>query len=117
MIHSICASSCGHYGFALATTGHRAVARISGRAADGTRQRRWPCAIIAFCVVIPLWTSVLVRSYAWIVLLQRNGIINGWLKDFGLSGAAAQHDAYRRCRAGGDEQVLMPFIILPVYST
>src|SRR5947207_9977620 len=41
-------------------------------------------AFIAACVLIPLWTSVLVRSYAWIVLLQRNGIINNALTDSGL---------------------------------
>ncbi|WEX79300.1 hypothetical protein PYH37_006154 (plasmid) [Sinorhizobium numidicum] len=31
---------------------------------------------IAACVLIPLWTSVLVRSCAWIILLQRRGVLN-----------------------------------------
>jgi len=51
-----------------------AMAKLKGRSA----------ALVAACVLIPLWTSVLVRSYAWIVLLQRNGIVNNALTDAGL---------------------------------
>jgi mannopine transport system permease protein len=40
---------------------------------------------VAACVFIPLWTSVLIRSYAWVVLLQRNGIINRLLIDAGVT--------------------------------
>ena len=36
------------------------------------------------CVLIPLWTSVLVRSYAWVIVLERNGLINSWLMARGL---------------------------------
>ena len=36
------------------------------------------------CVMLPLWTSVLVRTYAWMVVLGRNGIINRILIDGGL---------------------------------
>jgi len=35
-------------------------------------------------VLLPLWTSVLVRTYAWMVLLGRNGVFNRWLIDIGL---------------------------------
>ena len=35
-------------------------------------------------VLLPFWTSILVRTYAWLVLLQRQGIINNWLLDLGL---------------------------------
>jgi putative spermidine/putrescine transport system permease protein len=38
--------------------------------------------LILACVVLPFWTSVLVRTYAWLVLLQRTGVVNrrstGW---------------------------------------
>ncbi|MGO8656166.1 ABC transporter permease, partial [Rhizobium ruizarguesonis] len=40
--------------------------------------------IVSAAVFVPLWTSVLVRSYAWIVLLQRNGIVNGLLIESGI---------------------------------
>lgn len=36
------------------------------------------------CVLIPLWTSVLVRSYAWIILLQRKGVLNDILIGTGI---------------------------------
>jgi ABC-type spermidine/putrescine transport system permease subunit I len=35
-------------------------------------------------VLLPLWTSVLVRTYAWMVLLGRNGVFNRWLVDGGI---------------------------------
>jgi ABC-type spermidine/putrescine transport system permease subunit I len=35
-------------------------------------------------VLLPFWTSLLVRTYAWLVLLQRKGILNNWGIDLGL---------------------------------
>src|SRR3569832_1551229 len=35
-------------------------------------------------VILPFWTSVLVRTYAWLVILQRKGLINSWLIDLGV---------------------------------
>ena len=32
--------------------------------------------LILICVILPFWTSVLVRAYAWLVLLQRRGLVN-----------------------------------------
>jgi len=43
--------------------------------------------IIMLLVLLPLWTSFLVRTFAWIVLLGRNGVINGLLKWIGLTDA------------------------------
>ena len=36
-------------------------------------------------VLLPLWTSVLVRTYAWMVLLGRNGVFNRMLMDWGIT--------------------------------
>lgn len=74
-------------------------------------------AIVGLCVLIPLWTSVLVRSYAWIVLLQRNGIVNTWLRD---SGAISQPLTLLHTEGAvliAMSQVLLPFMVLPIYST
>ena len=38
-------------------------------------------------VLMPFWTSFLVRTFAWIVLLGRNGTINTWLQDSGITDA------------------------------
>lgn len=48
------------------------------------RPRSWVSNVAVVCVMVPLWTSVLIRSYAWIILLDRNGIINQWLAAAGL---------------------------------
>src|SRR5262245_4854714 len=42
--------------------------------------RVWSVVILAL-VVLPFWTSVLVRAYAWLALLQRTGVINQFLRD------------------------------------
>src|SRR5690606_27202772 len=47
---------------------------------------RGPKAIfLAACVLLPFWSSVLVRTAAWAVLLQRNGLINQGLQAIGLT--------------------------------
>lgn len=43
--------------------------------------------IVMLLILLPLWTSFLVRTFAWIVLLGRNGAINGLLQWMGLSDA------------------------------
>ncbi|HEY8367856.1 MAG TPA: ABC transporter permease, partial [Thermodesulfobacteriota bacterium] len=48
------------------------------------RARGWRATLLAACVLVPLWTSVLVRSYAWTVLLQRNGLVNTLLRRLGI---------------------------------
>lgn len=83
-----------------------AMARVSGRTAM----------LIAACVLIPLWTSVLVRSYAWIVLLQRNGLINSILVEAGLVETPLRLLYTQGAVIAAMTQVLLPFMILPIYS-
>ncbi|BAM86935.1 ABC transporter permease [Bradyrhizobium oligotrophicum S58] len=78
-------------------------------------KKRW-VAVMTICVLIPLWTSVLVRSYSWIVLLQRNGIVNNLLREIGVVT-----DPLRMIYTEGSVMVamthgLLPFMILPIYS-
>ncbi|MEC8584957.1 MAG: ABC transporter permease, partial [Pseudomonadota bacterium] len=40
--------------------------------------------ICLLTVLLPFWTSLLVRTYAWLVLLQRKGLLNRWAMDIGL---------------------------------
>ncbi|TIS70269.1 MAG: ABC transporter permease, partial [Mesorhizobium sp.] len=44
---------------------------------------RRAASICLIFVILPFWTSVLVRTYAWLVILQRKGLINNWLIDLG----------------------------------
>ncbi|UJW77738.1 ABC transporter permease [Rhizobium sp. SL42] len=72
---------------------------------------------VAACVFVPLWTSVLIRSYAWILLLQRNGPINGFLRDQGLLDEPLKLLYTHGAVVLGMIHVLLPFAILPIFST
>lgn len=84
-----------------------AMTRLTGKAAF----------ITAACVFVPLWTSVLIRSYAWIVLLQRHGVINDALQEAGLSGQPLRLLYTQGAVILGMTHILLPFAILPIYST
>lgn len=76
-----------------------------------------PAAIaIAICVLIPLWTAVLVRSYAWIVLLQRQGIVNETLIWLGLINEPLRLLYTEGAVILATTHVLLPFMILSIYS-
>jgi putative spermidine/putrescine transport system permease protein len=67
-------------------------------------------------VLIPFWTSILVRVAAWIVLLQSEGLVNRTLQSLGLTHAPL---ALLFNRAGvyiSMTHILLPFMILPLYS-
>lgn len=72
--------------------------------------------VIAACVLVPLWTSTLVRSYAWILLLDRNGILNGLLLKARLVSGPLDMLYSDGAVLIAMTHMLMPFVILPVYS-
>ena len=67
-------------------------------------------------VLLPLWTSLLVRTYAWLVLLQRRGLINNWGIELGLwdEPLALVHNMTGTLI--GTVHVMLPFLVLPLYS-
>ena len=75
----------------------------------------WRAIGFAF-VMLPLWTSVLVRTYAWMVLLGRNGVINRLLIDSGLLEQPLPMLNTRMAVILGMVHVMLPFMILPIYS-
>ena len=67
-------------------------------------------------VLMPFWTSILVRTYAWLVLLQRQGLINTWGMKLGLwdEPLALVHNL-----AGtliGMVHIMLPFMVFPLYA-
>jgi mannopine transport system permease protein len=72
--------------------------------------------LVAACVLIPLWTSVLVRSYAWIVLLQRTGIVNNTLLSLGLIDQPLRLIYTEGAVIVAMTHVLLPYMILPIFS-
>jgi putative spermidine/putrescine transport system permease protein len=79
-------------------------------------RRPWNVLILAF-VILPFWTSVLVRAYAWLVLLQRTGVTNQVLDRLGLitEPLALVHNELGTVIA--TVHILLPFMVLPLYST
>ncbi|TIR16630.1 MAG: ABC transporter permease [Mesorhizobium sp.] len=71
---------------------------------------------IAACVLLPLWTSVLVRSYAWIILMQRKGVINNILIETGIVEQPLKLIYTEGAVVIAMTHVLMPFMILPIYG-
>lgn len=72
--------------------------------------------VVGACVMVPLWTSVLVRAYAWIVLLQRNGMVNDVLIGIGLTDRPLQLIYTQGTVILATVHVLLPFMILSIYG-
>jgi putative spermidine/putrescine transport system permease protein len=67
-------------------------------------------------VLVPFWTSVLVRSASWIVLLQNNGLVNRALMGLGVIDAPLPLLFNRLGVIIAMVHILLPFMILPLYS-
>lgn len=67
-------------------------------------------------VLVPFWTSTLVRSYAWMVILGREGIINQFLARFELVGQPLELLYTRFAVYLAMVHILLPFMVLPLYS-
>ena len=61
-------------------------------------------------------TSLLVRTYAWLVLLQRKGVINGWLIETGIIDEPLRLVHNFTGTVIGMVQILLPFLVLPLYA-
>ncbi|MCP4789646.1 MAG: ABC transporter permease [Gammaproteobacteria bacterium] len=73
--------------------------------------------ILMIFVLVPFWTSILVRTYAWLVLLQRNGIINSSLMSLGIIDEPLQLAHNLTGSIIGMVHVMLPFLVLPLYAT
>ena len=67
-------------------------------------------------MLLPLWTSVLVRTYAWMVLLGRNGVFNRWLIDGGIISDPLPLLHNFTGVLIGMVHVLLPYMVLPIYG-
>ena len=72
--------------------------------------------LLLIAVLLPFWSSALVRTFAWQVILRDTGIINGFLLDVGL---VSQPLPLIRSTAGvviGMTHILLPFMVLPIFA-
>jgi len=72
--------------------------------------------LLLVCVVLPLWTSTLVRTYSWVVLFQDHGIINKFLLSIHLINEPMTLLYNEFAVIIGMVHVLLPLMILPIYS-
>lgn len=72
--------------------------------------------LLIVLVLVPFWTSILVRTYAWMVLLGRQGIINEALQSMGIIDQPLRLLNTRFAVYVSMVHILLPFMILPLYS-
>ena len=72
--------------------------------------------LLMICVMLPFWTSLLVRTTAWIILLQGNGPVNSLLQWLDLIEQPLQLIFNRFGVLVAMVHVLLPYMILPLYS-
>ena len=78
---------------------------------------RRPAALCMIGVLMPFWTSILVRTYAWLILLQRHGLINDWGQRLGLWHRPLTLVYDLSGTLIGLVHIMLPFLILPVYGS
>ena len=83
------------------------IARAKGRAQ----------AMLVLLVILPFWTSFLIRVYAWITILQHDGILNRALTAMGVVSAPVAWLASDTAVYIGLVYSYLPFMVLPLYAT
>ena len=78
--------------------------------------RAWQ-AVLFMLVVLPFWTSFLIRIYAWINILQRDGLLNQLLLALGLVDRPPVWLATNTAVYIGIVYSYLPFMVLPIYAT
>jgi putative spermidine/putrescine transport system permease protein len=76
---------------------------------------RW-AGLLLIAVLLPFWSSLLVRTFAWQVLLRDTGVINRLLLDLGV---ISEPLTLIRTTGGviiGMSHILLPFMVLPIYA-
>lgn len=72
--------------------------------------------LLLILVLLPFWTSLLVRTTSWIVILQNNGIVNSILQKIGFIDEPLDIIYNQFSTVIAMTHILLPFMILPLYS-
>jgi putative spermidine/putrescine transport system permease protein len=73
--------------------------------------------IVFGIIILSMWTNLLTRTYAWMVLLQRTGVINRTLLDIGLISEPLPLINNLTGVTIGMVYIMLPFMILPLVGT
>ena len=74
--------------------------------------------LLMICVLLPFWTSLLVRTASWMILLQQQGIVNDFFVMIGLVSDDNRLEMMFNKTGSyvAMTQILLPFMVLPLYS-
>ena len=74
--------------------------------------------LLMICVLLPFWTSLLVRTASWMILLQQQGIVNDFFVMIGLVSDDNRIEMMFNKTGSyvAMTQILLPFMVLPLYS-
>jgi ABC-type spermidine/putrescine transport system permease subunit I len=86
-------------------------------AALTARMRGHALHLMTGLIVASLWTSAVIRSYAWMILFQRYGIVNQALVALGIADAPVRILQTTTAVAIGMVHILLPFMLLPLIAT
>ncbi len=81
-------------------------------ASSSERDARW----LMMLVLLPFWTSLLVRTTAWLVLLQSNGVVNSALRWLGVVSEPLELVHNRLGVLIAMTHILLPFVVLPIHA-
>jgi putative spermidine/putrescine transport system permease protein len=73
--------------------------------------------LVLFCIIVPYFTSVVVRTYSWMVLLGRNGLISQALLKLGLVDQPPALLFSKTAIVIGMVYVLLPYMVLTLFAT
>ena len=73
--------------------------------------------LLMLAVLVPFWTSGLVRTFAWLILLQRNGVVNKTLVWLGMIDRPIPLVHNMTGTIIGMVHIMVPFLILPLYAS
>lgn len=72
---------------------------------------------VLYCVLFPFWTSVLVRTFSWMLLLEKSGPVNRFLLNTGIIGEPVSLLFNNTGVYIGMVHVLLPYALLPIYAS
>jgi putative spermidine/putrescine transport system permease protein len=102
MVAATCTVVCLVLGYPYAYAMHRAGPKLA--------------ALLTVAIVLPFWSSALVRSYAWLVLLRDNGVINAFLLSAGIIASPFKLIRTDLAVIIGMCHILLPFMVFPIYA-
>ncbi|HEX5066935.1 MAG TPA: ABC transporter permease, partial [Myxococcota bacterium] len=82
----------------------------------GRAEERWRN-LLLMAVMVPFWTSFLIRTYAWVTILKSEGLLNSLLTQFQLISEPLQMLYTPGAVVLGLVYTFLPFMILPIYSS